>query len=156
MDRRKTVIWRSPPSRALPVLVLLCAAALPAGDQERAVQAGRLTYGMYCLNCHGDSGRGDGPMAANLTVPPTDLTRIRLRSGGDFPVEEIRRIIDGRKAARAHGMREMPLWGSTFQERGLDTNQDEAVRVKILQLVRYLQSIQAEPENRAEEPSPEK
>jgi len=156
MSRRKNIPSRKPLSRGLLALVLLCAAALPAGDEERVVQAGRLTYGMYCLACHGESGRGDGPTAEVLTVPPTDLTRIRVRNEGAFPVETIRRIIDGRAAVRAHGMREMPLWGSTFQERGLDTNQDEAVRGKILQLVRYLQSIQVEPEEKAEEAAPEK
>ena len=50
----------------------------------------------------------------------------------------------------------MPLWGTTFQERGLDTNQDEAVRVKILQLIRYLQSIQVEPEEKPAKTAPEK
>jgi mono/diheme cytochrome c family protein len=151
----KTIPWRKTPIVAL-LALLASGAALPAGENEKAIQAGKRTYGMYCLNCHGASGRGDGPTAEVLTIPPTDLTRIRVRNEGAFPIEEIRRIIDGRTAVRAHGMREMPLWGTTFQERGLDTNQDEAVRVKILQLIRYLQSIQVEPEAKPANTAPEK
>jgi cytochrome c oxidase cbb3-type subunit 2 len=29
----------------------------------------------YCASCHGDTGRGDGPLAARLSRPPRDFTR---------------------------------------------------------------------------------
>jgi cytochrome c oxidase cbb3-type subunit 2 len=34
-----------------------------------------------CPECHGEAGRGDGPAAPALAVPPTDLTRRPLKSG---------------------------------------------------------------------------
>src|SRR6185295_20242872 len=34
-----------------------------------------------CPECHGDTGQGNGPSAASLSVPPADLTRRPLKSG---------------------------------------------------------------------------
>jgi len=42
-------------------------------DAVRAAQ-GKTVYEQYCLSCHGATGHGDGPAAANLAVKPLDLT----------------------------------------------------------------------------------
>jgi mono/diheme cytochrome c family protein len=42
-------------------------------DELRAA-AGKPVYQQYCQDCHGASGRGDGPAAAGLSVKPLDLT----------------------------------------------------------------------------------
>ncbi len=58
--------WRAPESerkRPNPV---------PAG--EPAVKAGRETYMDNCAQCHGDSGKGDGPEAEMYSVTPADFT----------------------------------------------------------------------------------
>jgi len=39
--------------------------------------AGRLLYEKNCLQCHGEQGRGDGPVAAQLTAPPRNLAEGR-------------------------------------------------------------------------------
>ena len=36
--------------------------------------AGRDSFEFYCASCHGTGGKGDGPIASALKVPPTDLT----------------------------------------------------------------------------------
>jgi thiol-disulfide isomerase/thioredoxin len=36
---------------------------------------------MYCAACHGHEGRGDGPSAAEMNPPPTDLTSERRKHG---------------------------------------------------------------------------
>jgi len=112
-----------------------------AGEQEKQ---GKFLYEIYCSNCHGERGRGDGPTAEVLTVKPPDLTRIAERHDDEFPDDEIRRIIDGRNVARAHGRSQMPLWGLAFQQLESDTVQEGEVRAKIDQLVAYLKSIQKE------------
>jgi hypothetical protein len=50
-------------------------------------------YAARCLNCHGPSGRGDGPLAASLPVSTPDFRdTVQRKSNG-----QIRRIIaDGR------------------------------------------------------------
>jgi hypothetical protein len=77
-----------------------------------------------------------------LTVEPSDLTAITRRSDGSFPTHLIVEIIDGRRHLPAHGAREMPVWGITFQTLDLDTNQEPEVERRIRDLVRYLESIQ--------------
>ncbi|RMD91296.1 MAG: cytochrome c, partial [Alphaproteobacteria bacterium] len=57
----------------------------------------------HCAACHGESAEGNGPLAPLLNVPVADLTRIAARRGGEFPLAEVVRIIDGRAELRGHG-----------------------------------------------------
>lgn len=136
---------------ALGLLILFCpgrpAAKLPTtstADTER-IALGRLSYRIHCASCHGESGRGDGPMAEYLKVSPTDLTRLAASRQGRFPRTEVYEAIDGRREVRGHGPGAMPVWGATFQDRGRDTPQEQEVREKILDLLSYLESIQTVP-----------
>src|SRR5262245_18787271 len=89
-----------------------------AQDEEQArVAAGRALFRSYCASCHGVDARGDGPVAAQLRVPPADLTRIAVRRGGHFEASEVAAYIDGRSEVLAHGRREMPVWGRVYDER---------------------------------------
>ena len=112
-------------------------------DTER-VALGRLSYRVHCASCHGESGRGDGPVAEHLKVPPADLTRLAVSRQGGFPRNEVYEAIDGRRELRGHGPTGMPVWGATFQDRGRDTPQEQEVLEKILDLVAYIESIQAD------------
>lgn len=109
--------------------------------QERVV-LGALSYRVHCLNCHGSSGNGQGPMAELLKITPADLTRLAENNDGEFPSDKIYRTIDGREEIAAHGSRQMPIWGIGFQIPGRDSDQEEAVRAKILDLVAYLETLQ--------------
>ena len=57
------------------------AAAATKPDLAAAAK-GQVTYARYCASCHGPEARGDGPVAADLRVPPPDLTALSARSGG--------------------------------------------------------------------------
>jgi mono/diheme cytochrome c family protein len=52
----------------------LAPATALAGDAA----AGKTSYTAYCFACHGETGKGDGPVGVALQPPPRDL------SGGDF------------------------------------------------------------------------
>jgi mono/diheme cytochrome c family protein len=97
----------------------------------------------FCASCHGSEGMGDGPVSRSLNVAVPDLTRITSRYG-EFPAGLIRDVIDGRGIdTRAHGTREMPVWGVEFWvEEGGDVNAQRAVRNAINKLVEHLRSIQ--------------
>lgn len=127
------------------VLPTLVPAALAQDeDDERVIDSvgkGRASYRVYCRSCHGTHAQGDGVVAEVLTIPPSDLTRISARREGEFPFEEIREIIDGRKGVEGHGSRDMPIWGDAFKV-ATDTQDEAAVAEKITQLVYYLGSIQ--------------
>jgi mono/diheme cytochrome c family protein len=122
------------------------ASAAPSGD------AGRREFLNKCAACHGSGGRGDGPVAESLRVPPSDLTTLSKRNGGVFPRDRVYATIDGRDMVRAHGTREMPVWGNVLAAEGSggtrsssDAPVDMAteVRSRIRLLVGYLERIQA-------------
>ena len=91
------------------------------------------------------SGKGDGPVASSLTVPPSDLTTIARRAGGRFDQTAVLRIIDGRRSVGAHGEREMPVWGVVFSD---DVQGQPYAEYKVLlnagALTDYLRSIQTD------------
>ena len=108
-------------------------------------ESGREEYMIACAGCHGESARGDGPLAGLLNIDTPDLTSLSETVGqGEFPFEYTLWVIDGRRIIRAHGS-EMPVWGdrylaSTASERG--ESEDMIVRGRVLSLVYYLESIQ--------------
>ena len=100
-------------------------------------------YQQHCASCHGMDGRGDGPVATALVVPPSDLTMISARRGGEFPAGELRTWIDGRLAPSAHGSREMPVWGSRLHaDLASGEFREERVRGSIAVIVDFLATIQ--------------
>jgi mono/diheme cytochrome c family protein len=102
---------------------------------------GRDTFAFYCASCHGLHGKGDGPTAAALKTTPADLTLLARKAGGTLARTEIEAFVTGMgRPIPAHGSGDMPVWGPIF--RALDPS-DARVRVRIGNLVDYLQSIQA-------------
>ena len=129
-----------------PRLLLVAVASLVtiACSSERSTRsvAGRDLYVRYCTSCHGEDAKGQGPVAASLRTPPSDLTQIAKRAGG-FDEAAVLSSIDGRRQISAHGPREMPVWGAVFSEEL--KGQAYAEYVNLLQsreLVSYLQSLQ--------------
>lgn len=138
------------PGVALLAVAFAASLASTAGAESpdtEAIARGKLTFRVYCSNCHGRSAEGDGELAKLLTVEPADLTRIRERYDGEFPVDWIARKIDGRDKVRGHGMQEMPAWGLSFRDRNRPADQEADVQAKIDELVAYLESIQKAPDH---------
>jgi mono/diheme cytochrome c family protein len=110
------------------------------GDRLIRSLEGRDLYASYCASCHGESGRGDGPIANELKHKPADLTALAASHGGVFPKDEIRRFIAGDKLVGSHGSREMPVWGPIFSQVEMDTDYG---KIRLENLVNYIQSLQA-------------
>jgi mono/diheme cytochrome c family protein len=129
-------------------LLLSCALIVPpslaAAEQSRAArvdhQSGAFLFRTFCISCHGETGKGDGPVADLLKQPPGDLTQIARRAGGVFPRDVVIRKIDGRTAVPAHGKQDMPIWGDALKT---TEGQDERlVRQRIEAIASHLESIQ--------------
>ena len=141
---------------ALAAIVTPLALAAPtdqATDTTVKVFKGKVTFRIYCSNCHGEEGRGDGNLAEMLSVPPTDLTAISRDNNGVFPTDLIIKLVDGRETVKGHGLKEMPVWGDAFQ-RSLQpswTEESDEARAlrKVQEVVAFVESIQ-EPEAPAE------
>lgn len=50
----------------------------PIALSEGVLVKARKSYQDNCAQCHGGSGKGDGPMAGMLTEPPADLSNGRI------------------------------------------------------------------------------
>ena len=116
----------------------------PDTSEHRIVRGGHEAFHTYCASCHGTSGAGDGPLAAELRTPPADLTRIAARRGGTFPEHQIHEYIDGRRRIRGHGSRDMPVWGRRFEQSMAGGEQEEQTRGRLLEIVFSLKTIQVE------------
>jgi mono/diheme cytochrome c family protein len=120
---------------------MLASAAAHAEELEQ--YTGAQLYGRFCASCHGESGRGDGPVAPFFKLAVPDITRITKRHG-TFPVEDVRRIIDGRTVKPAHGTRSMPVWGWEFRaaEDGPGERSQNKADELVARLVEHVRSIQ--------------
>jgi mono/diheme cytochrome c family protein len=131
----------------LPIYSSAQSSQSPAKPTVKRVPAERLPsvdgpeiYRTYCAVCHGANGKGDGPAAAALKMPPADLTKISERYGGKFPRKTVEEKIlaDNEPVTLAHGTREMPIWGPIFR-RGSDR---DVVSLATSNLIAYLESLQ--------------
>lgn len=66
---------------AVAAVALAASPALAAGDPA----AGKTLYTTNCASCHGDSGKGDGPVGSVLNPPPRDFTQggFKFDANGD-------------------------------------------------------------------------
>ena len=121
--------------------------ALAQDADGNAGVSGERDFNMYCANCHGESGKGDGPKAFGLSVRPPDLTGLTAKYGS-FPQDRLARLIDGREPLKGHGEREMPVWGKWFkaeagQDLGGAEGDETSVRRRIANLIGYIATLQA-------------
>ncbi|WGW02702.1 c-type cytochrome [Tropicibacter oceani] len=123
----------------------LAAAVLAAGAGYAQDPAhGETYYSQYCATCHGQSGKGDGPLTQMMTSVVPDLTQLSANNDGAFPMLEVIHIIDGRTGLRSHGG-PMPVYGALFtEESGSDSAYGDVLysRGKVLSIAYYLENIQ--------------
>ena len=78
-----------------------------------------------------------------MSTPPPDLTHLRGPTGGTVRVEDLVRVIDGRRTLRAHGDGEMPVWGWELLADLPDPETRERARLQMVYtLAEYVVAIQ--------------
>lgn len=134
---------------AIGLMGLSVAGAMAQEEDPSAVvppKSAEAAFALYCAPCHGEDGRGNGPLAFGVSRPPPDLTTLTIRNGGIFPRDRLARLIDGREEIEAHTEREMPAWGEWFRlegKEGLGGPVDEQeIRRRIESLLDLLESMQ--------------
>jgi len=93
------------------IILLLGLLAQSFADEN----GGREMYLKYCASCHGNQGKGDGPVSRDLKVKVPDLTLLRSKNKGTYPLDRVMSSIDGSQTVRGHGTRTMPVWGEVFR-----------------------------------------
>ena len=102
-------------------------------------------YVNYCASCHGVDGTGNGPMADQLKGKPTDLSVLAKNNGGEFPYLKVYQTIDGtwnEGKFRAHGSKEMPIWGDVFRRKATGENTYMQTKGRIMAIIQYIDSLQ--------------
>lgn len=82
-------LWQNRPTAGPPLQVPTRPAASAA-----AVAAGGIIFRTYCATCHGETGRGDGPLAPGLPTRPRNLAAGQLKAGAD-PEQIYHRVAAG-------------------------------------------------------------
>jgi mono/diheme cytochrome c family protein len=136
-------------TRVVTGVLLATCAAVAAGGQTVAPRtpsliadslSGRDSFEFYCSSCHGLTGKGDGPVAPALKMPPADLTALTRQNRGTFPRDRLIFFVTGTgRELPAHGSSDMPVWGPIF--RSLDPS-DVRVKLRIDNVVTYIETLQ--------------
>ncbi len=113
--------------------------------QRTSSASGEEMYLSYCAACHGNRGKGDGPAAAALKQPPSDLTMLAKNNNGTFPTSHVVEVLNFGVAAPAHGSKDMPIWRELLKSlHGSDMRMKDAmVQTRIANLTDYIKSLQA-------------
>jgi mono/diheme cytochrome c family protein len=127
-----------------PVLLgnaLLCAGwwLHPTASAQRSnnLERGRQLYYQYCASCHGEDGRGTGPVAASLKAVVPDLHKI-AKENAKFPQLRVKNIISGEVDVSSHGSKEMPVWGRVFRE----AKGNSVSQLNLYALMKYIEAMQ--------------
>ncbi|HEX8815060.1 MAG TPA: c-type cytochrome [Terriglobales bacterium] len=109
--------------------------------KQTSAASGAEMYKAYCASCHGAEGKGNGPAASALKVPPADLTQLSKNNGGQFPNMKVMSTIEGKSDVPAHGSREMPVWGQLFWD--MSHGHEGEVQQRAMNLTKYIEGLQA-------------
>lgn len=121
-DQSKTVIQHVPITSTSPV-------------------SGKEMYTAYCAVCHGTDGKGGGPAASALKMPPTDLTQLSKNNGDKYPALKVTSTIRGTADLPAHGSKDMPVWGELFWS--MSRGHEGQVQQRVANLTHYIETLQA-------------
>lgn len=102
--------------------------------------SGKEMFTTYCAVCHGKDGKGGGPAAAAMKMPPPDLTTLSASNNGKFPELKVYGTIHGDLEHTAHGTKEMPVWGTVFHSMSHDNG--AGTQMRVANLTAYIKSLQ--------------
>lgn len=111
--------------------------------QHTSAASGKEMFDSYCAACHGKDGKGNGPAAGALKVPPADLSQLAKSNGGKFPADHVASVLRFGVENPAHGSKDMPTWGALFSSVDNVSTSDALIQLRIHNLTKYIESLQA-------------
>ncbi len=108
--------------------------------KQTSAASGQEMFKTYCAVCHGAAGKGNGPAAEALKVPPSDLSALTAKNGGKYPALRVSAVIRGEEPLAAHGSKDMPIWGHLFWS--MSGGHEGEVQQRVANLNKYIESLQ--------------
>jgi mono/diheme cytochrome c family protein len=102
--------------------------------------SGQQMFANYCTPCHGQDGKGQGPVANALKSQPSDLTILSRNNNGKFPGAHVTAVLQSGVNIPSHGSASMPVWGPILGKMDITNPQDRELRISNLN--RYLRTMQ--------------
>jgi mono/diheme cytochrome c family protein len=129
--------------RTIAMTAALLAGAACMSEAPRQ-HPGQDVYGSLCVGCHGAGGQGDGPVAADLPVPPADLTALAAANGGVFPRDAVTAQVYGYPGRYHNAL--MPEFGPLFGGATVTVTTADGARIEtpraLVELVDYVETLQ--------------
>lgn len=127
---------RFAPLLLIPVLMACVPEETPSGTQD---------FAAFCSGCHGTGGKGDGPLASELSTRPADLTGLAQRNGGAFPKLRVMAKIWGYTGS-AKGAELMPNFGPLLDSALVlydsGDGRETPTPLRLVQLAEHLERLQ--------------
>ena len=102
------------------IAVIAPSAAFAAAD----IAKGKETFKMICANCHGETGKGDGPGGAGLQPPPRDFSKAQFKfdanKNGKTGEDADLHAVIAKGAAEFGGSPLMTPWAGTLTDADID------------------------------------
>jgi mono/diheme cytochrome c family protein len=121
----------------------LAAFSAPAA-QERPPRedynSGAYLYRAFCATCHGETGKGDGPIADIADRRPSDLTVLARNHGGTYPRDRVIRILENVEPLPGHDPPAMPNWRNVLRK--TEGDNDRVIRQRLEALVAHVATLQ--------------
>jgi len=115
----------------------------PLAQSFAEENGGKEMYLKYCASCHGNQAKGDGPVSRDLKLAVPNLTLLRAKNKGAYPLDRVMSAIDGRQLVRGHGTRTMPVWGEVFRaEREKEKYSELTSLLKAKIIAEYIGTLQ--------------
>ena len=102
--------------------------------------SGAYLYRAFCATCHGETGKGDGPVAELADRRPSDLTVLARHQGGTYPRERVIRILENAEPLPGHEPPAMPNWRNVLRK--TEGDNERVIRQRLEALVDHVATLQ--------------